>query len=63
VLTAVTSAPAALVGRGDIGRLRPGARADLVVLDDDLQVRETWLAGEPTDVGPTDAGPAAAEAG
>ena len=47
VLTAVTATPAALVGRPDLGRLAPGARADLVVLEDDLTVRETWLAGTP----------------
>ena len=47
VLTSVTTTPAALVGRPDLGRLAPGARADLVVLDDDLTVRETWLAGTP----------------
>ena len=47
VLTAATEAPAALLGRGDLGRLRPGARADVVVLEDDLTVRETWVDGEP----------------
>ncbi|QWZ09433.1 N-acetylglucosamine-6-phosphate deacetylase [Nocardioides panacis] len=47
VLTAATEAPAALLGRDDLGRLHPGARADVVVLEDDLTVRETWLDGEP----------------
>jgi N-acetylglucosamine-6-phosphate deacetylase len=47
VLTAVTATPAALIGRPDLGRLAPGARADVVVLEDDLTVRETWLAGTP----------------
>lgn len=47
VLTAVTSTPARLLGRTDVGVLRPGARADLVVLDDDLTVRETWADGAP----------------
>jgi N-acetylglucosamine-6-phosphate deacetylase len=48
VLTAVTTKPADLLGRSDLGRLRVGARADLVVLEDDLTVRETWLDGEVT---------------
>ena len=43
----VTSRPAALLGRTDLGVLRPGARADLVVLEDDLTVRETWVDGVP----------------
>ena len=47
VLTAATRTPAALVGRDDLGRLHPGARADVVVLEDDLTVRETWVDGEP----------------
>lgn len=47
VLTAVTATPARLVGRPDLGKIAPGARADLVVLDDDLTVRDTFLAGRP----------------
>ncbi|WP_029067809.1 N-acetylglucosamine-6-phosphate deacetylase [Jonesia quinghaiensis] len=39
-LTAATSAPALLIGRSDVGYLRAGARADIVVLDDGLHVRE-----------------------
>lgn len=35
-LTAATATPAAMVGLGDIGRLVPGARADLLALDADL---------------------------
>lgn len=46
-LTAVTATPAALVGRADLGRLQPGGRADLVVLEEDLRVRETWVGGHP----------------
>ena len=46
-LTAVTATPASLVGRSDLGRLHPGGRADLVVLEDDLHVRETWVGGRP----------------
>ncbi len=45
VLNAVTSTPAALVGRPHLGRLAPGAPADLVVLEDDLSVAQTWIAG------------------
>ena len=52
VLTAVTATPAGLLGRSDLGRLHPGARADLVVLDDDLTVAQTWVSGTPVDTGP-----------
>ena len=45
VLAAVSERPAVLLGRGDIGRIRLGARADLVVLGDDLEVREVLLEG------------------
>jgi N-acetylglucosamine-6-phosphate deacetylase len=44
-LTAATRTPADLVGRRDLGRLEPGGRADLVVLDDALDVCDTLLAG------------------
>jgi N-acetylglucosamine-6-phosphate deacetylase len=37
--------PAADVRRSDLGRLAPGAHADCVVLDRQLRVRETWIAG------------------
>ena len=42
-LTSTT--PAAAVGRPDLGRLVVGTPADLVVLDGDLRVRQTWVAG------------------
>jgi N-acetylglucosamine-6-phosphate deacetylase len=45
VLAAASERPAALLGREDIGRIRLGARADLVVLGDDLEVREVLLEG------------------
>jgi N-acetylglucosamine-6-phosphate deacetylase len=44
-LRAVTEAPAALLGRDDVGVLRPGGRADVTVFGDDLVLRETFLAG------------------
>ncbi|MBP7778342.1 MAG: N-acetylglucosamine-6-phosphate deacetylase [Acidobacteria bacterium] len=42
-LTATT--PAACAGRSDLGRLAVGHPADLVVLDRDLRVLQTWVAG------------------
>jgi N-acetylglucosamine-6-phosphate deacetylase len=44
-LAAVTTNPARLLGRSDVGRLIPGARADLVILDDDLARRAVLLDG------------------
>jgi N-acetylglucosamine-6-phosphate deacetylase len=44
-LAGATTRPAELLGRADLGRLRPGDRADVVVLDDALDVRSTLLAG------------------
>lgn len=39
--------PAQFIGLGgELGRIAPGYRADLVVLDHDLQVQGTWIAGE-----------------
>jgi N-acetylglucosamine-6-phosphate deacetylase len=46
-LVAATEAPARLLGRPDVGRLRPGGPADLVVLDDTLRVEQVLVAGEP----------------
>jgi predicted amidohydrolase YtcJ len=56
-LRGITSAPADLLDRADLGSLRPGAQADLVLLDLDpvaaevdqlamAAVLETWVAGE-----------------
>jgi N-acetylglucosamine-6-phosphate deacetylase len=42
---AASTAPARLVGELALGTLRPGAAADVVVLDDDLRVRRTLVAG------------------
>jgi N-acetylglucosamine-6-phosphate deacetylase len=43
---AATRVPAELIGRPDLGRLEPGAEADLLWLGDDLRARRTWVAGE-----------------
>jgi len=42
-VTATT--PAAAAGRPDLGRLTAGHPADLVVLDRDFRVRQTWVGG------------------
>ena len=44
-VTAASRVPARLVRRDDLGTLRPGATADVVVLDDALTVRETFVGG------------------
>ncbi|MDQ1643772.1 MAG: N-acetylglucosamine-6-phosphate deacetylase, partial [Actinomycetota bacterium] len=49
LLTAVEAAtriPADLLGRADLGRIAPGARADLVWLGEDLRVISTWIEGD-----------------
>jgi predicted amidohydrolase YtcJ len=57
-LLGATRTPARLLGRADVGHLRPGARGDLVLLDADpvtadvdalahTAVTETWVNGEP----------------
>jgi N-acetylglucosamine-6-phosphate deacetylase len=45
-VAAATRIPADLIGRPDLGRLAPGAAADLVWLSPDLTTRATWVAGE-----------------
>jgi N-acetylglucosamine-6-phosphate deacetylase len=44
-VTAVTEAPARLLGRPDLGVLRPGAAGDIAVLDANLEVVATIVAG------------------
>lgn len=49
VVSAVAAAsrvPADLLGRTDLGRIAPGAAADMVWLGDDLRTRATWIGGE-----------------
>jgi N-acetylglucosamine-6-phosphate deacetylase len=45
-IRAATRTPADALGLTDLGRIEPGARADLVLLGDDLRARTTWLAGQ-----------------
>jgi len=45
-VAAATRIPADLIGRPDLGRLTPGAAADLAWLGDDLRTRAAWVAGE-----------------
>jgi N-acetylglucosamine-6-phosphate deacetylase len=45
-LAAATRIPADLIGRPDLGRIAPGALADLVWLSPDLTTRATWIGGE-----------------
>lgn len=44
---ALTRAPAHALGRDDLGALRPGCRADAVLLSPDLQVERVWCDGRP----------------
>lgn len=44
-IQAATTMPARLIGREDLATLRPGTRADVVVLDDALSPTKTVLAG------------------
>jgi N-acetylglucosamine-6-phosphate deacetylase len=45
-----STAPADFLGLGhELGRIAPGFKADLVLLDDALEVRETWIGGRTLD--------------
>ena len=43
---AATAVPARIARRPDLGSLRPGADADIVVLDDALEIRTVFVGGE-----------------
>jgi N-acetylglucosamine-6-phosphate deacetylase len=43
---AATAVPARFLGRSDVGVLEPGAPADVLVLDDRLEIVSVWCAGE-----------------
>ena len=45
-IEAASRVPADLLGRTDLGRIEPGALADLVWLDDTFRARATWVGGE-----------------
>lgn len=45
----VSTRPAQLLGRPDLGTLAPGGRADVAVLDDDLSIRRVYVAGRALD--------------
>ena len=44
-LSAASEVPARIAGRDDVGRLAPGAAADVVVLDDSLEIRRVLVGG------------------
>jgi N-acetylglucosamine-6-phosphate deacetylase len=44
-LTAASAVPARIAGRPDLGRLEPGAPADVVVLDDNLEIIRVLVQG------------------
>lgn len=44
-VAAATRIPADLIGRPDLGRIAPGAAADLTWLSDDLRTMATWVGG------------------
>ena len=43
---AATAVPARILGRADIGVLEPGSAADVVVLDDRLEIEHVVCGGE-----------------
>jgi N-acetylglucosamine-6-phosphate deacetylase len=53
-VSAATRVPADLIGRPDLGRIAPGAAADLAWLGDDLRTRAAWIGGELAYASPAD---------
>jgi N-acetylglucosamine-6-phosphate deacetylase len=51
---AASRIPADLIGRPDLGRIAPGAAADLAWLGGDLRTRATWIGGELAYANPAD---------
>jgi N-acetylglucosamine-6-phosphate deacetylase len=45
-IQAASRVPADVLGRSDLGRIEPGAVADLVWLDESYRARATWVGGE-----------------
>ncbi|URN06755.1 amidohydrolase family protein [Actinomadura madurae] len=45
-MDAATRVPADLIGRPDLGRIAPGAAADLVWLGPGHRARTTWVNGQ-----------------
>jgi N-acetylglucosamine-6-phosphate deacetylase len=52
-LAAMTARPADVLGLEDVGRLAEGAFADLLLLDDDGRLLETWVGGRPLYLSPS----------
>lgn len=44
-VAAATRIPADLIGRRDLGRIEPGAAADLTWVDDELRTKAVWVGG------------------
>ncbi|MFV1599777.1 MULTISPECIES: hypothetical protein [unclassified Phaeobacter] len=44
-LEMATSRPADLIRRPDLGRLQPGARSDVLHLNDALELQQVWQGG------------------
>ena len=48
-LAAATSVPARIAGRPDLGTLAPGSAADVIVLDDSLEIQRVLVRGSDVD--------------
>jgi N-acetylglucosamine-6-phosphate deacetylase len=47
-LSAASEVPARIAGRSDVGRLAPGVPADVVVLDESLEIQRVLVDGADT---------------